>query len=245
MSMKEKKIRNIVGVVLLVFVIIIVCAVAVCQIRKKGENSNIQGGTSVSTLSETDVIETYIDKDLTSILTVNPSIITSSNPYDYIEMNKRYYDEIVSFGMEAVIAIDKIINKREASLASYIAALAVLDITKVDLYSITGVDWETSDEFWTTWEKMLEDMPDKLTKAVEDNDNVEKTLYEYGIFGETFANAIVESQGEEIEFAGQDIKLDISDEMKTTLEKAIVDNKAEITKAEQYINSSIEILSRD
>lgn len=115
--------------------------------------------------------------------------LMNSSPYAYID--NEYYENIVALGFEAVpILQDKSENKEFSSLNSYISALAIQEITACDLYEITGVDFETADEFYKLWEETMQEMPQKMEEIVQNTEmetaDKKKEFKKYGIFGEAF-----------------------------------------------------------
>lgn len=149
-------------------------------------------------------VEAKVKNDLQNIFMNDTNTLTSSNPYAYI--NNKYYDDIIEIGMDAVdVLSNDIIDKSQPSLDSYVAALAVSDITNIDMEEISGKDWETADEFWELWDEMLETMPSEFEKILSD-DQPEKELDKYGIFADALLFDIQNDNDGEIEFANESIK---------------------------------------
>ncbi|MCR5793690.1 MAG: hypothetical protein K6G65_11020 [Lachnospiraceae bacterium] len=187
-----------------------------------------------------ETVEAQIRTDMDGILAKNPEVLLSSNPYDYID--NEYYEDIVNIGMDAVNVLeDDIIEKEEASLDGYIAALAVQDITDVNISELYGEDWETADEFWSKWNTMIETMPDEIDRILKSDKNKIEEIQKYGVFGEVIAEKISESGDTNGTIVLNDTLIDYDLE-KTEIEEArqiIESEEGEIDQAEQYLEDKL------
>ena len=72
--------------------------------------------------------------DMVSSIANNVRVAASSNPYDYIEAGRTTYNEILSYGDEAVSCfVDKLRASKTDGLKEYIMAAACADITGIGL----------------------------------------------------------------------------------------------------------------
>ena len=80
----------------------------------------------------------------------------------------------------------------------YIAALAIQDITGLNLYECTGIDWSTAEEFFEQWDATIQNLPDTFEKIVNsdlsESDKI-RLIEKYGVYGQEF----LELQGSIIE----------------------------------------------
>lgn len=194
--------------------------------------------TSVTYFGNTEkTVEAKVIEDMDSILQGDIIDVTSSNPFKYTE--NEYYEEIVDLGMPAVKVLQE--NYSNDNLDGYVAAIAILDISGVDLYEITGIDWETADEFWEAWNIMIQDIPEEFNKILKEK-NIKNELEKYGIFGESLADKIISSDKKVIDFAGEEIECDVTKKQckKQKLEEIVESSDKELDVAEQYIADIIE-----
>lgn len=180
------------------------------------------------------VVEAQVSQNLEKILEVDSDVLTSSNPFDYTE--NKYYENIVNQGMDAAdVLTDGIIDKNEASLDGYVAALAVEDITGVDVGKITGEDWESADEFWDLWNEIIKDMPSYMEELANESTDFTQDIKDYGVFGEVFVKQMIDDESGNILYVGTDIKYDRSKFDNKELESCITSDDSEIEKAKSYL----------
>lgn len=148
-----------------------------------------------------------IDYNLEKLSELEADIITSSNPYAYKDTEN--YNNIVELGP---IAIEILEQKYEAGelegFNAYIAGAAIEDIAGISLWSVTGTDWSTSEEFFAGWRKMLSELPEtfkSITEGDESTDAKVQKIKEYGILGEYYLTYISKSDGGSINFYGCEI----------------------------------------
>jgi len=94
----------------------------------------------------------------------NPDCAASSNPFTYIEARKAKYNEILTYGSDAVDFFVKQLRTGENGLQGYIMAVACADITGIGDKD-TGADWATAQE-WL----VLYDMNDNTISLDDTND---------------------------------------------------------------------------
>lgn len=175
-------------------------------------------------------VEAKVKNNLTKIFEADRNVIVSSNPYSYT--NNEYYKDIVDMGMDAVEVLlkDECVDK--TSLDGYVAAIAVSEITGVDIQSISGKDWETAEEFWNEWDKVLEEMPDKFEKILNEEDAEEK-LEKYGVFSDALIRDVLEDKDGKVEFANEEINYDGN--VKSELSEKSAFSADELDKAEEIV----------
>ena len=94
-----------------------------------------------------------IDYNLAKINELSLNQITSSNPYDYIDND--HYNNIIKLGMPAVSVLEeKYSNNELHGLNAYIAALAIQEITGIQISEEADETWETAEEFFAQWNKI-------------------------------------------------------------------------------------------
>lgn len=94
-----------------------------------------------------------IDYNLAKINELSINQITSSNPYDYIDND--HYNNIIKLGMPAVSVLEeKYSNNELHGLNAYIAALAIQEITGIQISEEADETWETAEEFFAQWNKI-------------------------------------------------------------------------------------------
>ena len=84
-----------------------------------------------------------VDKNFTLLSNAySVETLLNSSPYAYIDND--FYRNIVSLGFDAVQVLqEKNADGEFSDLNSYIAAIAIQEITGCNLYSITGIDFES------------------------------------------------------------------------------------------------------
>lgn len=171
--------------------------------------------------------------------TYSTETLLSSNPYDYTK--NKHFKNIVDLGMDAVeILQEKGKSDEFSSLNSYVAAIAIQEITGVDLYAITGVDYETADEFYSLWDKTLNNLPETMSELVQDKtstlDEKVKNLENYGVFGEALLNEIESSPKDKVNFHGEKITYRLMSDEENKVKKAIRNDKNVLDKANDYLD---------
>lgn len=167
--------------------------------------------------------------------------LISSNPYDYTD--NEYYRNIVSLGFEAVpILMDKSEKKQITGVDSYVAAIAVQEITNCDLYEITGVDWETAEQFLELWNETMQHLPKQLKTIAENTEmttaDKRSEFQKYGIFGEAFLHeTLVEGKKQ---FAGEKIEFMYTKKEKEKLISLVKSKKKELKKVVDYVECFLE-----
>ncbi len=180
-----------------------------------------------------------VDKNFTLLSNAySVETLLNSSPYAYIDND--FYRNIVSLGFDAVQVLqEKNADGEFSDLNSYIAAIAIQEITGCNLYSITGIDFETADEFYSLWDKTIADMPENLTILLGDHsmDVREKitALKKYGIFGEAAAYAVSESSTETMPFLGESDADTFTESEKLLIKGMIHSSTNELCKAADYL----------
>lgn len=137
------------------------------------QNSNI------SIAAQIDQNALAIQEDLSKMISENPEMASSSNPYDYIKDNN-HFDNIVQLGDGALpIIAQKLKNSNDNGLNEYILAIAIERIAKVDLKK-NSAGWSTAKEFSQVWSKHLKNIPNSVDQIVasnqSENQKVEKLI---------------------------------------------------------------------
>lgn len=129
-----------------------------------------------------------VEKNFAQMDELNVEQALSSNPYDYID--NEYYESIVALGVPAVAVLEENYhNGTYSGVDGYIAALAIQDITGLNLYECTGIDWSTAEEFFDQWDATIQNLPDTFEKIVNsDASNSDKIrqIEKYGVYGQEF-----------------------------------------------------------
>jgi len=82
----------------------------------------------------------------------NPDCAASSNPFTYIEARKAQYNEILTYGSDAVDFFVEQLRTGENGLQGYIMAVACADITGIGDKDL-GADWATAQEWLALYDK--------------------------------------------------------------------------------------------
>ena len=102
-------------------------------------------------------------KDINVKIQEKEDMAYSSNPYDYIEKNESYKN-IKELKIKALpLLANKIEQSDEAGLEEYIMAIAIQDISGIDVSSLEG-EWSDGQEFLREYKAFL--------RGVKDNVNV-------------------------------------------------------------------------
>lgn len=87
----------------------------------------------------------------------NPECATSSNPFDYINASQRKYNEILTYGEDAVNFYVGQLRTGNNGLSGYIMAVACAEITGIgDKYD--GADWATAQEWLSLYDSSEHDI---------------------------------------------------------------------------------------
>lgn len=174
--------------------------------------------------------------------TYDTATLLSSNPYDYI--HNKNYKNIVNLGFGAVEVLqEKCQNKKLSNLNSYISTIAIKEITGLDLYRITGIDYETSDEFFELWDKTIKNLPDKMADIVNSDSTVDdkaKSLQDFGIFGEALADKMINSDNKNIKFHGTKINCHLNSKDEKRLSKLIDKDENTLNEVNEYLTKYLE-----
>ncbi|MGN1156875.1 MAG: hypothetical protein ACI4TK_11920 [Agathobacter sp.] len=110
-------------------------------------------GLLLHNLMQEKTVAEEIDYNLAKINELSLNQITSSNPYDYIDND--HYNNIIKLGMPAVSVLEeKYSNNELHGLNAYIAALAIQEITGIQISEEADETWETAEEFFAQWNKI-------------------------------------------------------------------------------------------
>ena len=110
-------------------------------------------GLLLHNLMQEKTVAEEIDYNLAKINELSLNQITSSNPYDYIDND--HYNNIIKLGMPAVSVLEeKYSNNELHGLNAYIAALAIQEITGIQISEEADKTWETAEEFFAQWNKI-------------------------------------------------------------------------------------------
>lgn len=194
----------------LITLLALCCVLAGCGGKKSGNEQ----GTSVLDADNGSKIENSslaeeVQENFTKLPEASMDQVTSSNPYDYI--NNEYFDNIVELGIPAVKVIEQgYYNEKYAGLNAYIAALAIQEITDVNLYECTGEDWETGEQFFHNWNITMKRLPEIFDEIINSDDSMEvkiSSIEKYGVFGRYFLSIIANEQTSTVEFNGETITI--------------------------------------
>ena len=87
----------------------------------------------------------------------NPECAASFNPFDYIKASQRKYNEILTYGEDAVNFYVEQLRTGQNGLSSYIMAVACAEITGIgDKYD--GADWATAQEWLSLYDSSEHDI---------------------------------------------------------------------------------------
>ena len=89
---------------------------------------------------------------LVSEIANNPDCFASSNPFTYIEARKEQYNQILTYGADAVDFFVNRLRAGENGLLGYIMAVACADITGIGDKD-TGADWGNAQEWLALYDK--------------------------------------------------------------------------------------------
>ncbi|OBZ16320.1 hypothetical protein A8L34_26950 [Bacillus sp. FJAT-27264] len=106
-------------------------------------------------------VHSSVNKIQQSIINqASSEISTSSDPYDYVKNNKDY-EAIIALGVAALPELKQLLDKSEQDgLMEYIYAIALEQISKVDMRKETN--WSTGKEFLKTYTTYLKEIPNKV-----------------------------------------------------------------------------------
>ena len=153
----------------------------------------------------------------------------SSNPYDYID--NEFYDDIIAMGFEAIpILENKIRNHELNGCYTYVAAIAIEEISCIDSNALGINNWETADEFIVFWNDLIKNHSSNITTILNDSsldsDEKIKQINAYGILAQPVLKTI--ANGDKYNGYAP------SDEMKTSAKKLIEVSDSDCKKILQY-----------
>lgn len=218
---------------------VIMVAVAVGLYFKMDSHKKEYAKSTNTTVSKAAEIDENFKK--MSGMKQDTNTLLSSNPYDYVD--NEYFDNIVAIGPDAIKILEEKHEKGEFSgLEDYIAAIAVERISGCSLNEVTGRDWESAEEFFSTWNTMTAELPKTFETILNSNKQVAekvKELKKYGIFGESVAKKAIESKSERVHYCGQDVKCRISEKDKKELGKIVRSAEKRIGSMDAYLEAKM------
>lgn len=154
-------------------------------------------------------IAAEVEQNFTQMSELSLQQITSSNPYDYI--NNEYYDNIVAMGFPAVQVIEEGYDSGHyGGLNAYIAGVAIQEITGMNLYECVGIDWETAEQFFESWDLTIKGLPDIFDEIMNSDDSMEEKLShmdKFGIFGQYFLTTLANESGISVTLNGEAVEV--------------------------------------
>lgn len=154
-------------------------------------------------------IAAEVEQNFTQMSELSLQQITSSNPYDYI--NNEYYDNIVAMGFPAVQVIEEgYTSEHYTGLNAYIAGVAIQEITGMNLYECVGIDWETAEQFFESWDLTIKGLPDIFDEIMNSDDSMEEKLShmdKFGIFGQYFLTTLANESGISVTLNGEAVEV--------------------------------------
>ncbi len=179
-----------------------------------------------------------IEENFSQISNLSVEQALSSNPYDYI--NNDYYENIVALGVPAVTVLEENYhNGTYSGLDSYIAALAIQDITGLNLYECTGSDWSTAEEFFEQWDTTIQNLSDTFGKIMDSDISMSNKIYQiekYGVFGQTFLKKAKVTKNHTVEFDGKEVSIDEAIDEETVPDIS----KGEMKEVTDYLEGVVE-----
>lgn len=148
--------------VLLFFIISVATIIGIVTISNTESEANIE-----------ETIQQNIDGFSVYLAGKTPSM--SSNPYDYTIANS-YYDNIVDLGHSALpTIIQKIESSSNPGLEEYLLAIAVEEITQINLKEREGYLWMSPVDFVDVWKAYLHNIPKDIQElAISNQDSVDR-----------------------------------------------------------------------
>lgn len=121
-------------------------------------------------------VHSSVNKIQQSIDNPASSESANSNPYDYVKNNEDFED-IIAIGVAALPELRQLLdNSEQDGLMEYIYAIALEQISKVDMRKET--DWSTGKEFLKTYTTYLKEIPDKVkliaNEPISDTEKVDQ-----------------------------------------------------------------------
>lgn len=154
-------------------------------------------------------IAAEVEENFTKMSGLSLQQSLSSNPYDYI--NNEYYDNIVAMGFPAVQVIEEgYYSGHYGGLNAYIAGVAIQDITNMRLYECVGIDWETAEQFFDSWDATINELPEIFGEIMNSDDSMEEKLSrmeKFGIFGQYFLTTLANESGTSVELSGETVSV--------------------------------------
>lgn len=150
-----------------------------------------------------------IEENFTKMSGLSLQQSLSSSPYDYI--NNEYYDNIVAMGFPAVQVIEEGYDSGHyGGLNAYIAGVAIQEITGMNLYECMGIDWETAEQFFDSWDATINELPEIFGEIMNSDDSVKEKLShmdKFGIFGQYFLTTLANESGTSVTLNGEAVEV--------------------------------------
>lgn len=179
-----------------------------------------------------------VEKNFAQMDELNVEQALSSNPYDYID--NEYYDSIVELGFPAVAVLEENYhNGTYSGVNGYIAALAIQDITGLNLYECTGIDWSTAEEFFDQWDTTMQNLPDTFGNIMESDAAISDKMHQiekYGVFGRIFLEKAKEARNGVVKFDGAEVTVDEALDGEDVLDVS----KQDVKEVAEYLDGVIE-----
>lgn len=177
-------------------------------------------------------------EDLINGVIDNSKVQFSSNPYHYVKDNP-YYEAIVSYGNEIVPILERAMDDSgKSGLKEYILAIAIEEITKVDLKG-DNFGWATGKAFSVTWKYHLKLMPSRIAEIMESNIDSEmkkERLIELGTMSIPLILEYIENNETDVDIKGV-LSLLLSDKEKKELKfNQRIEIKEWVKVNQQYFN---------
>lgn len=172
---------------LAVVIATLVIVVLLSSCSKSQEDLNKQVHSSVNKIKQS------IDHPASS------EISASSNPYDYVKNNEDF-EAIIALGVAALPELKQLLdNSEQDGLMEYIYAIALEQISKVDMRKDT--DWSSGKEFLKTYTTYLKEIPDKVkmiaNKPISDTEKIDQ-LKELGTPAIPYIFSVIDNGHQEL-----------------------------------------------
>lgn len=154
-------------------------------------------------------IPAEVEENFTKMSGLSLQQSVSSSPYDYI--NNEYYDNIVAMGFPAVQVIEEGYHSGHyGGLNAYIAGVAIQEITGMNLHECVGINWETAEQFFDSWDATLNELPEIFGEIMNSDDSMEEKLShmeKFGIFGQYFLTALSNENRTSVTLNGEAVEV--------------------------------------
>lgn len=172
-------------------------------------------------------------KDINVKIQEKEDMAYSSNPYDYIEKNESYKN-IKELKIKALpLLANKIEQSDEAGLEEYIMAIAIQDISGIDVSSLEG-EWSDGQEFLREYKAFLRGVKDNvnviMTSETLTEDEKMEELSKMGIYALPYIDE-------------KSIKEESSKVIKTA-KNVIKSEYVEVTNLPNITNTDIEVIKQ-